>query len=81
MTSTTQGACASRSGEVRQRPAASRLEQVLQILRRLPQAYRIYYERRALLSLSDRSLKDLGLSRADAFREASQPWWKIPDNR
>jgi uncharacterized protein YjiS (DUF1127 family) len=48
---------------------------------RLPTAYRIYRERRALLSLSDRGLKDIGLSRADAYREATRPWWEIPGGR
>jgi uncharacterized protein YjiS (DUF1127 family) len=33
------------------------------------------------MSLSDRSLKDLGLSRADAYREANRPWWELPDHR
>ena len=33
-------------------------------------------ERRLLLELDDRSLKDLGLSRADARREAAKPFWR-----
>jgi uncharacterized protein YjiS (DUF1127 family) len=33
-------------------------------------------ERRLLLALDDRSLKDLGLSRADARREAARPFWR-----
>jgi uncharacterized protein YjiS (DUF1127 family) len=31
--------------------------------------------RRALSALSDAQLKDIGLSRSDAFREASRPFW------
>lgn len=31
--------------------------------------------RRALSALSDEQLKDIGLSRSDAFREASRPFW------
>jgi uncharacterized protein YjiS (DUF1127 family) len=31
--------------------------------------------RRALLRLNDDQLKDIGLSRADADREASRPFW------
>ncbi|MCL4767975.1 MAG: DUF1127 domain-containing protein [Hyphomicrobiaceae bacterium] len=76
MTSTTQSACHARHG-----PAATGMGQLLQIVRRLPVAYRTYGERRALLALSDHTLKDIGLSRADAYREASRPWWQVPDNR
>jgi uncharacterized protein YjiS (DUF1127 family) len=32
-------------------------------------------QRRALGALSDHMLKDLGLSRADALREAGRPFW------
>ena len=32
-------------------------------------------ERRALLRLDDHMLKDIGLSRADAMREAERPFW------
>ena len=31
--------------------------------------------RRALQELSDHQLKDIGLSRADAFRECNRPFW------
>ena len=32
-------------------------------------------QRRALAALSDQMLKDLGLTRADALREAGRPFW------
>ena len=32
-------------------------------------------QRRALARLDDRMLKDLGLTRADALREAGRPFW------
>lgn len=32
-------------------------------------------QRRALLSLSDSMLKDIGISRADAFHEGNKPFW------
>ena len=33
-------------------------------------------ERRMLAWLDDRSLKDIGVSRADARREAAKPFWR-----
>jgi uncharacterized protein YjiS (DUF1127 family) len=33
-------------------------------------------ERRLLLQLDERTLRDLGLSRADAMREAAKPFWR-----
>jgi uncharacterized protein YjiS (DUF1127 family) len=33
-------------------------------------------QRRALRQLSDHMLKDLGLSRSDAERESSKPFWR-----
>lgn len=63
------------------RGSGSWLSQLLRIVRQLPLAYRVYSERRALMSLSDQTLKDIGLSRADAYREASRPWWHVPENR
>jgi uncharacterized protein YjiS (DUF1127 family) len=38
-------------------------------------------ERQALLSLDDATLKDMGLSRADAWAEARRPLWEIPRDR
>ena len=33
-------------------------------------------QRRALLSLSDTMLRDIGISRADAMMEGEKPFWK-----
>lgn len=33
-------------------------------------------QRRALYELSDELLKDIGVSRADALREAGKPFWR-----
>jgi uncharacterized protein YjiS (DUF1127 family) len=33
-------------------------------------------QRRMLMALDDRMLKDIGISRADAWREASRPFWR-----
>lgn len=38
-------------------------------------AREITRQRRQLMALDDRALKDIGLSRADACREASRQWW------
>ncbi len=32
-------------------------------------------QRHQLMALDERMLKDIGLSRADAYREASKPFW------
>lgn len=33
-------------------------------------------QRRALLQLNDHMLKDIGVSRADAWREGAKPFWR-----
>ena len=43
---------------------------------RIEEMITIRRERRALLSASDHMLRDLGLSRADAYREGSWPIWR-----
>lgn len=40
----------------------------------------LYQQRRALASLGEETLKDLGLSRADVEREASRPFWDDPQS-
>lgn len=36
----------------------------------------IHRQRRALLSLDDAMLKDIGLSRVDALQEGNKPFWR-----
>ena len=36
-------------------------------------------QRRSLLKLDPRALGDIGISRADALREAGRSFWDIPD--
>lgn len=48
---------------------------------RLILAYRIHRERRALMALSEHMLKDIGLSRSQAYREAERPFFDIPFRR
>jgi hypothetical protein len=38
-------------------------------------------ERRALLQLDDKALKDIGLGRADAYAEGSRPFSDVPTSR
>jgi uncharacterized protein YjiS (DUF1127 family) len=35
-------------------------------------------QRRRLLALDDRMLKDIGITRADATREGTRPFWDAP---
>jgi uncharacterized protein YjiS (DUF1127 family) len=35
-------------------------------------------QRRRLLSLDDRMLKDIGITRAEAMREGTRPFWDTP---
>ncbi len=37
-------------------------------------------QRRLLLALGERTLKDIGRSRVDAFREANRGFWDIPED-
>jgi uncharacterized protein YjiS (DUF1127 family) len=49
---------------------------------RLLEWHELAQERRALLALDDRMLKDIGVTRAEAEREASRPFWSYgPDFR
>jgi uncharacterized protein YjiS (DUF1127 family) len=34
------------------------------------------HERRQLLAMSDRGLRDIGITRVDAWREANKPLWR-----
>lgn len=52
---------------------ASQLHMVLQLVGRW-HMHRL--ERQRLLRLDDSALKDLGLSRADAYREGLKPFWR-----
>lgn len=56
--------------------AAPRARNVLVgIVLRLEAMAEKHRSRRALYSLSDEQLKDIGLSRAEAYHEAAKPFW------
>jgi uncharacterized protein YjiS (DUF1127 family) len=38
----------------------------------------VFRQRRALLHLDDTALADLGLTRREALREATRPFWDLP---
>ncbi|GAW35949.1 hypothetical protein RA2_03017 [Roseovarius sp. A-2] len=38
----------------------------------------VFRQRRALLRLDDTALTDLGLTRREALREATRPFWDLP---
>jgi uncharacterized protein YjiS (DUF1127 family) len=48
------------------------------LLGRISKALTVRRERRALMALDDRMLADVGLSRADAYREAHRPFLDVP---
>ncbi|WP_371856726.1 DUF1127 domain-containing protein [Pseudomonas sp. Irchel 3A5] len=57
-------------------------ERLLRSIRRHASRWsELHRQRRQLASLSDAALKDLGLSRADVYREAEQHFWKDPMKR
>ena len=57
-------------------PPAERLRAALSwVILTLLRWQELARQRRALAALSDHMLKDLGLTRADALREAGRPFW------
>ncbi len=58
------------------RPAAHRTG----LLSRLGQMAAVRRQRRALASLNDHLLKDIGLSAEEARQEAESPLWDVPAN-
>jgi uncharacterized protein YjiS (DUF1127 family) len=63
------------------RLAAERGHALAKLGRRLAVAFSVARERRALMALSDDALKDIGLSRADAYREGTRAFWDLPMDR
>ena len=52
------------------------LQLLIGLLTRLPVWEERARQRRQLLRLDDHLLKDMGMSRADAYREAHKPFWR-----
>lgn len=49
---------------------------LLQLWHNLVYCYERYRQRRALLELDERALKDIGISAADAWQEGHRPFWQ-----
>lgn len=58
--------------------AADRAWKISAPLRVVRLALRVRRERKALLSLDTRLLKDIGLSQADVYREVHRPFLDLP---
>ena len=56
-------------------------ERVGCLIDRIELALQARQGRRILLGLDDDALKDLGLSRGDAYAEATRPVWDLPIDR
>ena len=72
--STALAACAARKTTTGSRPAALRI--LAAAWRRLQAWRQTRGERLQLLALSDRELRDIGITRVDAIREANKPFWR-----
>ena len=56
-------------------------DRVYDVLATLRLAMQVRRERRALLTLDDATLKDVGFSRGDAHAEAQRSFWDVPVDR
>lgn len=62
-------------------PRAGSKTRALRALLAIEGVFRTIRERRALMQLDERALKDIGLSKADAHGEWSRPFWDLPRER
>jgi uncharacterized protein YjiS (DUF1127 family) len=53
---------------------------IAQLIGTIELAFQVWRERRILLTMDDRTLKDLGLN-GIAHAEASRPFWDVPVDR
>jgi uncharacterized protein YjiS (DUF1127 family) len=67
-------------GAARVRPIGSGLgARLTDLVVKVEAMLETYRQRRVLLALNDHMLRDLGLSRADTYREATRPFWDLPE--
>ena len=57
------------------RSSTSRSSALLRIVAMIEMAVERRRSRLALMELGDAQLKDIGISRSEAFREANRPFW------
>jgi uncharacterized protein YjiS (DUF1127 family) len=57
------------------RSSASRGSALMRVISMIELAVARRRSRLALMELSDAQLKDIGISRCEAFREANRPFW------
>ena len=73
-------ASAAANADLHPEERASKLASLVQILYRLGTACRLgrerYQQRRQLMEMDDRELKDIGITREQAEQEARKPIWK-----
>ena len=50
------------------------------IIDQVAQWWEVAAERRRLAAMDDRMLSDIGLTRADVWRETNRPFWDVPDD-
>jgi uncharacterized protein YjiS (DUF1127 family) len=62
-------------GDISMRASGSRGSVLLRVISMIEMAVERRRSRHALMELSDLQLKDIGISRSDAFREANRPFW------
>ena len=61
--------------DVSMRSSASRGSTLMRVVAMIEMAVERRRSRLALMELSDSQLKDIGISRSEAFREANRPFW------
>jgi uncharacterized protein YjiS (DUF1127 family) len=61
--------------DVSSHSSASRGSTLLRVVAMIEMAVERRRSRMALMELSDAQLKDIGISRSEAFREANRPFW------
>jgi uncharacterized protein YjiS (DUF1127 family) len=57
------------------RPSTPRGSALLRLVAMIELAFERRRSRLALMELTDDQLKDIGVSRSEAFREANRPFW------
>jgi uncharacterized protein YjiS (DUF1127 family) len=66
----------------RPRPSLSRTAgQIWHLIVAFELALRVRRERRLLAGLDERTLKDIGFNRGDAYTEAGRSFWDVPVDR